>query len=167
MKKILLILAISVIGLTAQSIKEGDKAPNFVLKTVKGKKRHSLRQFKGRVVLLNLWGSWCRGCKKEMPAFYRLQKAYSKRKFRVLALSIDRKKRTARRFLKRIDKKAHMKTPFIVLHDPKKSVPKKYGAKGMPSTYLIDKKGIVRLAIIGSLTDDEIELLKVEINKLM
>ena len=167
MKKILLILLLSVISINAKAIQENDKAINFRLKTIDGKKRHSLKQFKGRVVLLNLWGSWCRGCKKEMPAFYRLQKEYNRKKFRVLAVSIDRKKRTARKFLRRIERKTHMKTPFIVLHDPRKSVARKYGAQGMPSTYLIDKKGIVRLAIIGSLNDEDMKELKLEIDKLL
>jgi len=165
--KILLILLISLLHLNAKEIQEGDKAINFRLKTIDGKKRYSLNQFKGEVVLLNLWGSWCKGCKKEMPSFYRLQKEYDGKKFRILAVNIDKKIRNIHKFLRKIEKKTNIKTPFLVLQDRTQIVPKKYHVYAMPSSYLIDKEGIIRLIIIGSLNETEVNQLKIEINKLL
>ena len=165
--KIIFILLITFFNLSAIEIKEGDKAINFTLKTVDGKKEYSLNQFKGEVILLNLWGSWCRGCKKEMPAFYRLQKDYEGKNFRILAINIDKKVRNIKKFLRKIERKTHIKTPFIVLKDRKQTVPKQYNVYAMPTSYLIDKKGTIRLILTGSLNDEEVNELKIEIDKLL
>jgi len=146
-------------------ISEGDPAVDFNLHTLDGKKSYSMKSFKGQVVLLNLWASWCKGCKKEMPEFFDLQKSY-KNGFKIVAVSIDDKAQKSVDFLQSVEKKKKMKTPFTVLHDPNKSLPKAYHAAGMPASYLIDKEGVVRLMIIGSLNESEIEQLKLEIDKL-
>ena len=151
MKKILAILLISTLYLNANQIEVGDKAPNFILKTIDTGRSHSLKQFQGRVIVLKLWASWCRNCRREMPSFYSLQKKYNERKFRVLAISINEHQKPAQIFLTQLNKKMNMKTPFMVFHDPKRSVLKRYGAGGIPSTYLIDKKGIVQFAKTGNL----------------
>jgi len=163
MKKLLLFFAL---GLYLHAgISEGSKAPNFTLKTLDGKKTYSLSQLKGQVVLVNLWASWCKGCKKEMPEFFALQKSY-KQGFKIVTVSVDDKASKATKFLANVEKHTAMKTPFISLHDKDKRVAKAYECTAMPSSYLIDKKGIIRLVIIGSLNADDIELLKQEINKL-
>ena len=162
MKKILLILMVMSISLLA-NVKEGDKALPFHLKSLSGKS-YSMNSFKGKVVLLNLWASWCSGCKKEMPEFYKLQK--SMRGFKIVAVNIDKNSDDAKSFLASVNKKTGMKTPFVVLHNPSKSLAKAYKAQAMPSSYLIDKKGIIRAVIIGSLNSSDIKELKAEIKKL-
>ena len=163
MKKILLFL---VLGLNLYAgIAEGDKAPDFTLKTLDGKKSQSLHSLKGDVVLVNLWASWCKGCKKEMPEFFELQKSY-KKGFKIVTVSVDDEAAKSQKFLSGVEKKTGMNTPFITLHDSKKSVAKAYQCAAMPSSYLIDKKGIIRLIIVGSLNSDDIKQLKIEINKL-
>ncbi len=146
-------------------ISEGDKAPDFTLKTLEGTKTYTMQNFKGEVVLLNLWASWCKGCKKEMPEFFELQKSY-KKSFKIVTVSVDDKASKSQKFLQSVEKKTGIKTPFISLHDSDKSVAKAYQAVAMPSSYLIDKKGIIRLIIVGSLNSEDIEQLKLEINKL-
>jgi len=146
-------------------ISEGDKAPNFTLKTLDGKKIYSMKNFKGEVVLLNLWASWCKGCKKEMPEFVALQKSY-KKGFKLVTVNLDDSPEKAEKFLASVEKKTGMKIPFISLYDPKKSLAKAYQCSAMPSSYLIDKQGKIRNIIVGSLNADEIEQLKLEINKL-
>ena len=163
MKKIILILMLTSLSLFA-SVGEGDRALDFKLKSLTGKS-YSMHSFKGKVVLLNLWASWCGGCKKEMPEFYKLQKSMGS-KFKIVAVTIDKNKSDAKSFLASVNKKTKMKTPFVVLHNPSKSLAKAYQAEGMPSSYLIDKKGIIRAVIIGSLNSGDIEQLKVEIKKL-
>jgi thiol-disulfide isomerase/thioredoxin len=162
MKKILLIVMIISINLFGAN--EGDKALPFNLKSLSGKS-YSMNSFKGKVVLLNLWASWCSGCKKEMPEFYKLQKSMGS-KFKIVAVTIDKNSADAKSFLASVNKKTHMKTPFVVLHNPSKSLARAYKAQGMPSSYLIDKKGIIRAVIVGSLNHNDIVQLKAEIKKL-
>jgi len=163
MKKVLLVVMALSIGLFA-GVSEGDKALGFNLKSLNGKS-YSMNSFKGKVVLLNLWASWCSGCKKEMPEFYKLQKSMG-RNFKIVAVSIDKNSADAKSFLASVNKKTHMKTPFVVLHNPSKSLAKAYKAQAMPSSYLIDKKGIIRAVIVGSLNHNDIVQLKAEIRKL-
>ena len=163
MKKILLVIMALSIGLFA-SVGEGDKALPFNLKSLSGKS-YSMNSFKGKVVLLNLWASWCGGCKKEMPEFYKLQKSMG-RNFKIVAVTIDKNSADAKSFLRSVNKKTHMRTPFVVLHNPSKSLARAYKAEGMPSSYLIDKNGVLRAVMVGSLThDDMVDLVK-EIEKL-
>ncbi len=163
MKTLLLFLAL---GLSLYAgISEGDKAPNFTLKTLDGTKSHTLKGLKGDVVLVNLWASWCKGCKKEMPKFVDLQKSY-KKGFKLVTVNLDDDSEKAHKFLQSVEKKTGSKIPFITLSDPSKSVAKEYKCAAMPSSYLIDKHGVIQQVIVGSLDADDIKQLKVEINKL-
>ena len=163
MKTLLLFLAL---GLNLYAgISEGDKAPNFTLKTLDGKNSHTLQSLEGNVILVNLWASWCKGCKKEMPEFFKLQKSY-KKGFKIVTVSVDDTATKSQKFLNNVEKKTGIKTPFITLHDAKKNVAKSYQCAAMPSSYLIDKKGVIKQIIVGSLNTDDIKQLKIEINKL-
>jgi thiol-disulfide isomerase/thioredoxin len=163
MKKIILLL---VLGLSLYGgVREGDQAVKFDLKSLDQSKSYKMQDFAGDVVLLNLWGSWCSGCKKEMPEFFKLQKEYANG-FKIVAVSIDNDAAASEKFLNSLEDELGYKTPFLTLHDPKKLLPKAYGAVAMPSSYLIDKNGVVRAVIVGSLSGDDIEELKQEINKL-
>jgi len=142
-------------------VKVGDKAPEFTLKTLDGKKTHTMKDFKGKVVLLNLWASWCKGCKKEMPAFISLQKN-NKKGFALLAVSLDNSKDKAIHFLSTLKQKI----PFTVLHDSKKNLANAYSCSAMPSSYLIDKNGIIKQVIIGSLDSNDMKVLQDEIHGL-
>lgn len=163
MNKLFVLLLLS-LSLHA-GISEGDKAPNFSLKTLDGKKTYTMQSLKGNVVLLNLWASWCKGCKKEMPEFFKLQKS-DKKGFKILTVNVDNKAGKAEKFLSLVERKTGIKTPFISLYDSQKSVAKAYKCEALPSSYLIDKNGIIRDVIIGSLNADDIKQLKIEINKL-
>ena len=162
--KILLLLLSLAFTLHA-GISEGDKAPNFTLKTLDGKKSQTLKDLQGNVVLVNIWASWCKGCKKEMPEFFKLQKAY-KKGFKIVAVSVDDEASKAHNFLHSVEEHTGINVPFIALHDSKKSVAKSYQCAAMPSSYLIDKNGIIKEVIVGSLNADDIEILKREINQL-
>jgi len=163
MKRILLFFVLGVSLYAGVSI--GDQAKDFNLKTLDAKKSLSLKSFKGEVVLLNLWASWCKGCKKEMPEFVALQNSY-KKGFKLITVNVDDDPKKAQKFLASVEKKTGQKIPFITLQNPSKSVAKDYQCAAMPSSYLIDKEGKIRNIIVGSLNEDEIEQLKTEINQL-
>ena len=163
MKKIIILiaLAVSLFG----GISKGDKAVDFNLQTLDATKSYKLSSFKGEVVLLNLWASWCGGCKKEMPEFFKLQKEY-KNGFKIITVSIDKDCKDSIDFMSSVEKSTGYKIPFVSLYDPKKTLARAYGARGMPSSYLIDKNGIVQLVMVGSLSHSDIAELKIEIDKL-
>ncbi|MCD6260140.1 MAG: TlpA family protein disulfide reductase [Helicobacteraceae bacterium] len=164
MKKIIIMMAISV-ALFA-GMKSGDKAVDFELPTLDQSKTYTMKEFRGQVVLLNLWASWCSGCKKEMPEFFKLQKAYPEG-FKLVTISLDSQAEESNDYLVAIEELIGYKTPFITLYDAKKEIAKAYGARAMPSSFLIDKNAIIRKVIIGSLDEEDIDELKKDINSLM
>ena len=158
MKRIIILLAL-VVSLYAE-VGIGNKAIAFDLKTLDGTQSYKMSDFKGELVLLNLWASWCSSCKKEMPEFFELQKKY-KTGFKIVTVSIDKNCDNSIDFLKSVESDTGMKTPFISLYDPEKLLAKAYRAKGMPSSYLIDKNGVIQSVMVGSLSHaDIIELSK-------
>ncbi len=146
-------------------VKIGQPVPDFSLPDIFTGKTYTMKDFKGKIVLLNLWASWCTGCKAEMPEFYRLQKELEGKDFIIVAISIDSNKEKAIRFLKKVEKKTGIKTPFIVLWDKNKTLAKIYKPRGMPSSYLIDKDGRLIKIFIGSFTERNIGILKSAIEK--
>ena len=163
MKTFIIIWAL--IANLAAGVVEGDKAIDFSLKSLDGNKNYTMNDFKGEVVLLNLWASWCSGCKEEMPEFFHLQQEY-KKGFKIVAVSIDSDIGNSEKFLASVEDDLKIKRPFVVLHDSDKKLPKAYRCIGMPSSYLIDKEGVIRKIIVGSLNSEDIEALKHDIDAL-
>lgn len=102
-----------------------------------------LAAFRGKVVLLNLWASWCLPCLAEMPALDRLQKAKGGAAFEVVAINLDRKAEAAKAFLAEHNIKA-----LAFYRDQGLSVYKAFGAPDLPLSVLVDRKG----RIIGRLS---------------
>jgi peroxiredoxin len=116
-------------------IKGERKAPDFSLIDLNGKKL-GLRQFKGKIILLNFWATWCGPCKEEMPNLEALHQRFKERNFVLLTISVDYEDlKPVKEF---IDK--HHYT-FPVLLDPKCETVDLFEVKGIPTTLLIDKKG--------------------------
>ncbi len=116
-------------------IKGNPVAPNFSLEDLNGKKV-DLKQFRGKIVFLNFWATWCGPCKEEMPSMEGLYQKFKEKNFVFLTISVDyEEKKKVKEF---IDK--HHYT-FPVLIDSKCLTLELYGVKGIPTTILIDKKG--------------------------
>lgn len=100
-------------------------------------KRHTLADFRGKVVLLNLWATWCAPCREEMPALDRLQQALGGPDFEVVALSIDRDGlAVVRRFYEEIGIRAL--APYV---DPSMQAGTTLRIVGVPTTLLLDRQG--------------------------
>ena len=118
-----------------QPVKGNQMAPNFSLEDLSGKKAN-LKQYRGKVVFLNFWATWCGPCKEEMLSMEALYQKFKERGFVFLTISVDyEEKKKVKEF---IDK--HHYT-FPVLIDSKGFTLDFYGVKGIPTTLLIDKKG--------------------------
>ena len=162
MKKLLSIVLLSVALFAAPRV--GDNAVKFELPNLYVQNT-SLKSasLKGKVVLLNMWASWCGGCQEEMPLFVKLQKKFPKSKFEIVLANIDNEAKNGIDFLSKVDKKRSL----TALYDAKKVLPKAYRCPGMPSSFLINQNGKVVGVYIGSFDEDAILKLKLTIKKLL
>lgn len=122
----------------------GKPAPDFVLKDTKGKVWR-LSELKGQVVFVNFWATWCPPCRSEMPAMQELVQTLPPEDFQMLAILSNDQAVVAERFAAGIGFSAP------ILLDPENLAGKAYGITGVPETYIVDKQGILREAVIGPL----------------
>lgn len=107
--------------------------------------KHNLSDYKGKVVLLNFWATWCAPCVHEMPALDSLQGKFDKEKFVIVPVSLDTKGvEVVKKFL---ESKGIKNLP--VLLDNEKSAFKLFGLKALPTSYIIDKNSDLRAGIMG------------------
>ena len=134
----------------AGALDKGNKAADFSLKDLSGK-TVKLSDYKGKVVLLNFWASWCPPCREEMPSIQKLYARMKGKKFSILAVSVDRGgENSVRRFIKEAGYE------FKILLDPEGEAASRYSVGGIPATFIIDKKGEIVDKIIGAYQwDDE------------
>lgn len=134
-------------GAAMAAPKPGDTAPDFSLpRLFDGKKEVSLGSLSGRAVVVDFWASWCPPCRKTLPHLERLGSRYPS--LAVVAIAIDENRGKAVDFLKVRD------SSLIYLHDSKQAVASKYDLGGMPSLFLIDRKGALRYRHDGYVEGD-------------
>jgi cytochrome c biogenesis protein CcmG, thiol:disulfide interchange protein DsbE len=98
---------------------------------------------RGRVVYLDFWASWCLPCKQSFPWMQRLNDAYQAEGLSILAVNLDADRADADKFLRRFH------PTFDVRFDPRGTSAEHYGVKGMPSSLLIDRRGVTRFTHVG------------------
>jgi peroxiredoxin len=125
-------------------VKVGDEAPNFHLRDLAGNMM-SLSQFRGKVVLLNFWATWCGPCRVEMPAMEQLYRTLPRREFEILAVSTDAQGVVVTRPFQQ-----EMGFTFPILHDEEFRVGLIYGARSLPLTFMVDRQGVIRRKIFGA-----------------
>ncbi len=119
----------------------GSNAPDFSLQD--SDHTVTLSQFRGHVVLLNFWATWCAPCIEETPSLVRMQARFKDKGVVVLAVSIDADDAAYHKFLK--DYSVNM----VTVRDEAKKAATLYGTFGWPETYVIDRNGVVRRKFIG------------------
>jgi len=123
---------------------ERHPAPDFVIENLSGGDT-GLADYKGKVVLLNFWATWCMPCRAEMPSMEALWKKYKEQDFVVVAISIDEgSKKRVETFTEIFD------LSFPVLLDPDSKVNDLYKVSNMPTSFLIDRNGRIISRIVGS-----------------
>ena len=122
---------------------KGDKAYNFTLQDLDGK-THRLSDFKGKVVILDFWDTWCPPCKAEIPHFIELYNEYKDHGFVMIGAAIGNKGEDAvRQFIK--DKNVS----YLNLMASKEAIQGFGGITGIPTTFVIDKKGYIYKRYVG------------------
>jgi peroxiredoxin len=130
-------------------------APGFTLEDMDGKK-FSLKDYRGKVVLLNFWATWCPPCRREMPSIERVYQHFKSRNFVVLALNQMEDGDQVFTYTAELA----VAPTFPILFDKDSDVSRAYSVVGLPTTYLIDKKGNIRFRAIGGREFDHPEVEK-------
>lgn len=156
MKKIIGIIFLMI---SLVSFSNSAKAPDFNLKDQYGVV-HSLENYKGKVIFLNFWATWCPPCKKEMPDVESIYKEYGENKKDVVILGVNSEKENeVKKFLK--DKGY----TFPTLIDENSEVMRKYFIQAFPTSFVIDKEGNVYGYVMGGLTKEQIKQVIEEVLK--
>jgi len=122
---------------------EPPEAPDFTLPDLEGRPVR-LREFRGKLVLLNFWATWCPPCRLEMPSMERLYQTFKQTAFAMVAVSIDRQGvQVVKPFME------ELQLTFPALLDSKTEVARQYGLRGLPTAYLIDRNGWLIGAAVG------------------
>jgi len=155
----ILLLTLGVIAVAAdqpagravlQPAKERKAAPGFALKDVSGR-TVNLKDYRGKVVLLDFWATWCGGCKEEIPWFSGFHRTYAAKGLAVIGVSLDDDGwNVVKPFL------ADTKVPYeILLGD--QTIAKGFGIGAIPDTFIIDRKGRIAAAYRGLVDKDDVE----------
>lgn len=131
----------------ALALGRGSRAPDIGLSDLEGK-RVTLADLAGKVVLVDFWASWCKPCREEMPVLEKLHRKYGPDGLVIVGVSVDKELAKAREFV------ARTKVSFRVVHDPEHQVAGRYAPAKMPTSYLIDKGGVVRFVHEGFDAED-------------
>ena len=144
-------LALSLPAAPASALDAGARQPEIGLSALRGG-RVDLASLKGKVVIIDFWASWCAPCKEEMPVLERLYKKYKSRGLVVVGVSVDQEADNVRSFLKQLP------VSFTIVHDADKKVADRFKPPRMPSSYVVDRKGIVRYVHAGYRSEDAAKL---------
>ena len=114
----------------------GEPAPSFTLPSARGTPI-GLAGLRGKVVYVDFWASWCGPCRRSFPWMNALQARYAGQGLAIVAIDVDKRQDDALRFL--------LDTPasFPIAWDPRGDTPAAYGVQGMPSSYLVDRDGVI------------------------
>lgn len=133
------------VEMEAPPVPEPFPAPEFTLDDLEGKKA-SLSDYKGGALIINFWATWCIPCIKEMPDLEKLYKERKKDGLELLMINVKESKEVVKKYIEKGG------FSFRVLLDENGDVLREYQVFGLPSTFFIDKKGIVQYYYMGQLT---------------
>jgi len=146
----LLLLALSACYSGTRPPRIGSNAPDFTVQDAQNK--ITLSQYRGQVVVLNFWATWCAPCVEELPSLVEMQRRFKGKGVTVLAVSVDVDEGAYRRFVK--DHNVNL----LTVRDPDQKSNSLYGTSKFPETYVIDRNGVMRRKFIGAVDWTEPEI---------
>ena len=134
------------VGAELFPLRIGDRAPDFEAVALSDSVTKHIDDYKGEVVLLNIWATWCGPCRVEMPSMERLERELGPKGLKIVAVSVDvaGSERRIREFANELG------LTFELLHDAPGVIQRDYQTTGVPETFIIGRDGRVRRRIIGA-----------------
>jgi len=129
---------------------QAQPAPDLTLQSLDGQ-QVSLSQYKGSVVLVNFWATWCPSCKREIPALEAAYQANKDQGFVILGVDVGEPRQVVQTFA------TGMGISYVVLLDEQEKMLVRYGGLGLPMSVLVDREGIIRERHIGELSGTELK----------
>ena len=151
-----LVLALILAGCTGpgsaapQGITEGTRARDFELQSLNGDPV-ALSDYRGSVVLVNLWATWCGPCRAEIPDFEAAYQARKDEGFVVLGVNLEESPETVEPFL------AEFEVTYPVVLDERGQVMKEYRGRGLPMSFIVDREGVIQVRHMGLLTAGQLD----------
>ncbi|MGH0033529.1 MAG: TlpA family protein disulfide reductase [Myxococcota bacterium] len=127
----------------AWSLGPGEKAPEFTAPRLDRGGQVQLSDYRGKVVYLDFWASWCGPCLVSLPLLEEMRRDFPADEFQIVAVNLDTETAKAKRFL------AKTRVGYPSATDPNGSIPERFGLETMPTSYLIDRSGVVRYVHAG------------------
>lgn len=138
------------------AVKKTIAASDFELQNM-DEENIKLSDYRGKVVLINFWATWCPPCVREMPSMERLQQRLGDDGFKVIAVNQMENPDDVFAFTGQLE----LYPTFDILFDQNSKVSQAYAVRGLPTTYLIDKKGNIRYRAVGGREFDHDEVIKI------
>ncbi len=161
MKRLSLLLGTALLLLACQLQAAGaDMAPDFTLPRLGDQQPLTLSSLRGKVVYVDFWASWCAPCAISLPALQELHNELHPQGFEVVAINLDETQAQATRFLEPLN------IAYPVLFDARQETPQAYRIAGMPTAFLVDRRGNLRATHTGFKTGDS-QKLKQQIQQLL
>lgn len=133
---VLLVMGMPVFA--AVAAESGQPAPGFGASLLQGQDSLELAHYRGKVLYLDFWASWCGPCRQSLPAMEALRQEFGKEGFEVIAVNLDEKPQDGLDFLKKYP------VTYPVVQDAQGRIARLYDVRSMPMSYLIDRQGVVR-----------------------
>jgi thiol-disulfide isomerase/thioredoxin len=149
---VLVALTVALLGSTAAAVSNGDAAPSCAAAALDTGAPMGPADYRGQVVYLDFWASWCGPCRESFPFMNELQRDLAGKGLRIIAISVDKTAADARRFLDRYP------AQFSVALDTASACPAAYRLEGMPSSFVIDRAGTIRAVHAGFRNKDRSEI---------
>ena len=133
----------------ADKVQSRISAPELVALDLSGKTQQ-LKRYRGQVVLVNFWATWCPPCRAEMPSLWRLKQKLKDKPFQVITVNMGENRETIAAFLPE-----QMQRDFIVLRDSDAASLERWQVTALPATYLLDRQGRIAYSILGAMEWDQ------------
>jgi thiol-disulfide isomerase/thioredoxin len=122
----------------------GGATPALELKDMQGA-THDLAQYRGKVVLVNFWATWCEPCRDEIPSMQKLKRKFAGRPFEILAVNLAESENKVSEFLRRLP------FDFIIVLDRNSAARRDWGVRVLPTSFVVGPDGRIRYSVVGDL----------------
>jgi cytochrome c biogenesis protein CcmG, thiol:disulfide interchange protein DsbE len=133
------------------AVRVGDPFPRGTLNDLKGNSFNLPADVKGKIALIHFWASWCTSCRPEMAALESLHNQHKEKAVVSCSIDVGESSETVESFVR------GQKISYLVLLDPKSQFARQCGVSGIPTTYILNREGIIRFRIIGEISRDGLE----------